>query len=379
MVVTTMHIRATKIFLVLLGLMAVGSCDMSEEPADARQTTREQRFVELALQCLHREYPNQISHQVSSAGQMAEPSELHPAFYGCFDWHSSVHGHWLLVRLLRLDSPGLDRKRIIAALEESFTDANIRGEVEYFEGEGRTAYERPYGRAWLLQLTAELREWDDDRSRHWLATLQPLEQLIVEQMMAYLPNLVYPVRSGTHGQTAFSFGLMLDYARTANRSDFAALLEEKTRAFYLQDKFCPLDYEPSGADFLSPCLMEADLVRRILRPDAFAKWLNTFLPGIPRNGRGDWLAVGVVLDPTDGHLAHLDGVNLSRAWALENVAAGLPPSDERIPALQAAARVHAEAGLASVTGEHYAGGHWLASFATYLVTGRGAPDAVSRN
>lgn len=360
--------------LILVGLFALGACGVSDEPTVTEPTSREQRFASLALQCLHQEYPNHILHHVSGPDQMGEPHQLHPAFYGCYDWHSSVHGHWLLVRLLRLEAPGLDRKKIVRSLGESFTDKNLRGEVDYFRGEGRLSYERPYGRAWFLQLVAELREWDDKRARRWLETLEPLEQLIVEQMMAFLPKLAYPVRTGIHGQTAFSFGLMLDYARTAQRKKFASLLESKTREFFLEDKFCPLDYEPSGADFLSPCLMEADLVRRILSPQEFARWLNTFLPGIPRDGRGDWLKVGVVLDPTDGHLVHLDGVNLSRAWALENIASSLPEDDARIGALQASARVHSEAGLASVTGEHYSGGHWLASFATYLITGRGAPE-----
>jgi hypothetical protein len=330
-----------------------------------------QGFASLALECIHREYPNHILHHVTGPGEMAEPSQLYPAFYGCFDWHSSVHGHWLLTRLMHLQTPGLDQQAIVAAIDKNITTENILGEVRYFSGEDRNGFERPYGRAWLLQLSAELREWDSPQAKRWLANLEPLELLLVAQTMEWLPNLNYPIRSGTHNQTGFAFGLMLDYARSANQPEFAALLEQKTRQFYLQDRDCPLAYEPSGEDFLSPCLMEADLVRRILPPKEFARWLKDFLPQIPINGSGDWLAVGVVLDPTDGKLVHLDGVNISRAWALQNIAASLPATDKRIPALLAAAEIHREAGLASVTGAHYAGGHWLASFATYLETDRG--------
>jgi hypothetical protein len=335
------------------------------------ETNYQQRFAELARACIHQQYPNHILHHVTGPGEMAEPSALHPAFYGCFDWHSSVHGHWLLVRLLHLNAPGLDRDAIISQLDSSFTQNNMAGEIAYFRGEDRSGYERPYGRAWFLQLMVELREWDSEEARGWAQTLMPLEKLIVAQTMQWLPNLNYAIRSGTHNQTGFGFGLMLDYARSSGLEEFENLLVSKIKQFYLQDTQCPLSYEPSGEDFLSPCLMEADLVRRVLSADEFSTWLSLFLPQIPTNGRDDWLEVGVVLDASDGKLVHLDGVNLSRAWALENIAATLPKGDKRIFALKGSSKVHATAGLASVTGAHYAGGHWLASFATYLVTQRG--------
>ncbi len=335
------------------------------------QNNYHRRFAELALECIQREYPNNILHHVAAAGQMAEPAQLHPAFYGCYDWHSSVHAHWLLVRLLHLQVPGLDRSRIIGALDQNVTAGNINGEVNYFTAQGRMGYERPYGRAWLLQLTAELREWGSPEAQRWLAKLLPLEQLIIEQTMAWLPNLNYAIRSGTHNQTGFAFGLMLDFARSSGNQELQRLLEQKIRRFYLADQRCPINYEPSGEDFLSPCLMEADLVRRILSAEEFAAWLQAFLPDIPDNGGGNWLAVGVVLDATDGKLVHLDGVNISRAWALQNIATSLPEGDKRRAALLAAAQIHRQAGLASVTGDHYAGGHWLASFAIYLMTERG--------
>jgi hypothetical protein len=294
-------------------------------------------------------------------------------FYGCFDWHSSVHGHWLLVRLLRTvraeQMPADLRDEITAALNRSFTAEGVAAEVVYLQAENRESFERPYGMAWFLQLTAELREWDDPQAKAWLATLLPLEAAIAAEVKSWLPKLAYAIRLGTHNQSMFAFGLMLDWARVAEDTEMAALLTERSLAFHRGDRDCPMAYEPSGEDFLSPCLMEADLMRRLLPQDEFAAWLGAFLPGIPRDGRGDWLAPGIVLDPSDGKLVHLDGVNLSRAWNLRNIADALPASDPREQVARAA-DTHAETGIASVSAEHYAGGHWLASFATYLVTGR---------
>ena len=332
------------------------------------------RFARLALDCVHREYPNKIAHVLNTEADARTPSRLYPVFYGCFDWHSAVHGHWLLLRLLRMapeaEMPDTLSGEIQAALDRSFTATGVAGEVAYLRADNRGSFERPYGMAWFLQLTAELREWDDPRARAWLETLLPLEEVIVAEIGSWLPKLAYPIRLGTHNQSMFAFGLMLDWARTAGNSAMADLLTERSLAFHREDRDCPISYEPSGEDFLSPCLMEADLMRRILPQDEFSEWLTGFLPQIPRDGSGDWLKTGIVNDPSDGKLVHLDGVNLSRAWNLRNIAAALPESDKRIPALLAAAELHAESGIASVSAEHYEGSHWLASFATYLVTGR---------
>ena len=332
------------------------------------------RFARLALDCIHREYPNKIAHVLNNDADARPPGQLYPVFYGCFDWHSAVHGHWLLVRLLRTTPEtqmphGLSGE-IEQALDRSFTSAGVAGEVTYFQDENRASFERPYGIAWFLQLTAELREWDDPRAKSWLETLVPLEEVIVTHIASWLPKLAYAIRLGTHNQSMFAFGLMLDWARAAGNRQMAELVTERSLAFHLQDRNCPLSYEPSGEDFLSPCLMEADLMRRILPQDDYPAWLEGFLPNIPRDGRGDWLAPGIVNDPSDGKLVHLDGVNLSRAWNLRNIAAALPNTDPRRPSLLAAADIHAAAGVASVSAEHYEGSHWLASFATYLVTQR---------
>ncbi len=328
------------------------------------------RFAALALACVQQEYPNKISHVLNSPDDVKAPHELTPAFYGCYDWHSSVHGHWLLARLVREFPTAPFAGDAIAALKANLTPAHIAGEVAYLNGTGRETFERPYGLAWLLQLAAELRESQTSDAAALSSTLAPLEAAVVARLKAWLAKLAYPIREGEHGQTAFAFGLILDYARGTD-SALAALVVAKLREFHLKDQGCPINYEPSGQDFLSPCLAEADAMRRVLPPGEFAAWLTRFLPRLPTTNSGAWLPIGVVTDKTDGKLAHLDGLNLSRAWMLEGIAAGLPPGDPRRRALLAAARTHAASGLAAVTGEHYAGGHWLGSFATYLTTRRG--------
>lgn len=338
---------------------------------DARPDVVTDRFATLALSCIHREYPNKISHVLNSAADAKPPHQLTPAFYGCFDWHSSVHGHWLLTRLMKLDPESPFTPAIESELAKSFTQENMAVEVAYFTAEGRNSFERPYGIAWYLQLIAELQESDHPAHKEWRETLRPLEDAIVDKVSAWLPKLAYPVRLGTHNQTAFAFGLMLDYARTVGNSVFETLISDKVLTFHSGDKYCPLDYEPSGEDFLSPCLMEADLMRRVMDQETYSAWLNEFLPMLPTDGSADWLAPAIVLDATDGKLVHLDGVNLSRAWALEGIASALPESDTRRASLQAAADVHKEHGIKSVSDSHYAGSHWLASFATYLTTKRG--------
>jgi len=346
------------------------------DSANAVDTATASHFARLALDCVHREYPNKIAHVMNGDADAGTPAQLHPVFYGCFDWHSSVHGHWMLVRWLRSGSlPDELDAEIESALARSFTAEGVAREVAYFEAENRKAYERPYGSAWLLQLMAELREWDDPRAAAWRDTLQPLEAAIVAQLKAWLPNLLYPIRLGTHNQSMFAFGLILDWAQAAGDAEMASLLWQKSRDFHLRDRDCPLAYEPSGEDFLSPCLMEADLMRRVLPAAEFPDWLRDFMPGIPTDGGSDWLLPGRVQDPTDGKLVHLDGVNLSRAWNLENIAAALPRDDPRRASLLAAAYRHAKTGIANVSAEHYEGSHWLASFATYLVTRRGVPES----
>jgi len=350
--------------------VARGAASAAAPPA-ALEEGAASRFAALALDCVHREYPNKISHVLHTDADARPPRDLTPAFYGCFDWHSSVHGHWLLARLARLHPRAPFAAAARAALARSLTPENVGGEVRYFRTAGRASFERPYGLGWLLQLAAELRAWDDPDAQAWAAALAPLEAEVALRLRAWLPKLRYPVRVGEHAQTAFALGLAWDWAGVAGDEGMRALLAERIRAYYSGDRACPLAYEPSGEDFLSPCLAEADLMRRVLAPPRFARWLDRFLPGIPRTRSGAWLAPGIVTDRSDPKLAHLDGLNLSRAWMLEGIAHGLPVGDGRVPALRAAAARHAKEALPAVTGEHYEGGHWLGSFAVYLTTSAG--------
>ena len=321
------------------------------------------RFTKLALACVHQEYPNKLAHVLNDGRDVRAPSQLTPAFYGCYDWHSAVHGHWLLARLVRLFPRAGFAAEAKKALAKSLTPKNVAAEVVYLGAKGRTSFERPYGLAWLLQLAAELRETPE--LSPLAKTLEPLEREAAARLKTWLPKLSRPIREGEHDQTAFAFGLMWDWAMVAHDEAMLALLRERIGVYYAKDVDCPLRYEPGGQDFLSPCLAEADLLRRVQSPDEYAKWLKAFLPDVSR------LQPEVVTDRADPKLAHLDGLNLSRGWMLEGIAAGLPATDVRVAGLRAAAEAHRKAGLEAVTGEHYEGGHWLGSFATYLVTGRG--------
>jgi hypothetical protein len=359
--------------LVLVSFLVIAVCAAASDKSNQFDIKSADRFARLALACVHKEYPNKISHSLNSDEDVAPPRKLTPTFYGCFDWHSSVHGHWLLVRLVRTFPEADFVQSARTALRQSLTAENLEQDAAYLRAEGRSSFERPYGLVWLLQLALELREWDDLQANEMASNLRPLEEVVLQRLNQWLPKLSNPVRIGEHDQTAFALGLMLDYARSAGNSEFAALATSKARQFYLKDRNCPLSYEPSGEDFLSPCLGEADVMRRVLPAREFAAWLRTFLPQIPSSDKRSWLQPVVSPDRSDPKLAHLDGLNLSRAWMLEGIASGLPKGDKRLPAINSATDAHRQAGLAAVTGEHYEGGHWLGSFAVYLVTQRGIP------
>jgi hypothetical protein len=355
-------------------LIATGAHAAAARPPPSLDPAAAARFAALALKCLHQEYPNHLSHTLDSAADARPPHDLTPAFFGCYDWHSDVHGHWLLVRLLRSFPDAAFAGAARAELARSLTAPNIAGEVAYLSQRDRASFERPYGLAWLLQLTAELRLWDDPDARQWSAVLQPLESEAATRLKKWLPDLHYPIRIGEHDQTAFSFGLMWDWALVAHDVQMRELLEDAARRFYLSDRSCPLDYEPSGEDFLSPCLAEADFMRRVLDQHTFAHWLGEFLPSIPTRSDTVWLPPAVVTDRSDPKLAHIDGLNLSRAWMLERIAAALGPRDRRFASLRAAAARHRDAALPAITGEHYEGGHWLGTFAVYLTTAADATE-----
>ncbi|WP_376694500.1 DUF2891 domain-containing protein [Wenzhouxiangella sp. EGI_FJ10409] len=361
-----MRIAAFLPALLLAALMTPAGA--SNGTGDALDAETAGRFAALALDCVDREYPNLVHHVMRGDDDVGPPRDLTPAFYGCFDWHSAVHGHWLLVRLTRRFPEAEFAEQARDKLAANLTEANLLAEAAYMAPPERDGFERPYGLAWLLQLATELDQWDDEQAERWREWLEPVEAIAVRRLMDWIPKLHYPIRIGEHDQTAFAFGLALDYARQVGNDSLASVITDAARDFYTDDRNCPLAYEPSGHDFLSPCLAEADLMRRILAPDEFAAWLDGFLPTI---GEAQWLPVAVVTDRSDGKLSHIDGLNLARAWMLEGIAAGLPPGDSRREPLLAAASEHADAGLSGVSDAHYAGGHWLASFAVYLLTERG--------
>jgi hypothetical protein len=337
-----------------------------------------ERIAALALAAIHREYPNHLLLLATSDDDLRPPRELTPSFYGCFGWHSAVHGHWTLARLARLQPDAAYAADARAALGRDLTAAALAAEHAFVARPERAGFERPYGLAWLLQLDAELHGWARDGDADaalWAGDLATLARLARERLAAWLPRLRWPIRSGEHAQTAFALGLALDWARSAGDAEFAELVIARARAFHLDDTDAPIEYEPSGHDFLSPALGEADLMRRVLAPGEFATWLGRFLPDVTGAPAARWLTPVRSTDPADGKLAHLDGLNLSRAWMLEGVAAALPRAHAARTPLERAASAHREAGLTALSGEEYAGTHWLGSFAAYLVTarGRGAP------
>jgi hypothetical protein len=329
-----------------------------------------ERMAQIALANLGREYPNHIQHLMDGDQDAAAPRELHPVFSGAYDWHSAVHNYWLLVRLLRLMPEGGFVESARGFVDGRLNAADVAQECRYFDGPHRASWERPYGLAWLLQLTAELKECGTPEARRWYTTLAPLEAVARERFRTWLPKLWYPIRSGEHSQSAFALGLLHDWARVSGDAPMQELVRAKGIEFHRFDVDGPLAYEPSGQDFLSPVLAEADLLRRLMPPPEFATWLGKLLPQLPHSA-SHWLDPAVSRDPTDPKLAHLDGLNLSRAWMLEGIAAGLSADDPRRAALHAAADEHAEAGLAAIREETYEGSHWLPSFAVYLLTGRG--------
>lgn len=324
-------------------------------------------FARLALKGLTKEYPNKPADVLNSDKDVKGPRARHPAFYGCFDWHSSVHGHWMLVRLLRLFPDLPEKKQIRAVLAEHLTAANLQAEADTFARPNARSFERPYGWAWLLKLAEELHGWDDPDARKWSKHLQPLADAIVARILAFFPKQTYPIRSGVHPNTAFGLSFALDYARAVGHKPLRALVEERSRTYFVRDAGIPAAWEPDGADFFSPSLLEADLMRRVLPPAEFRAWLRRFLPDLARAAPKSLFTPARVTDRSDPQLVHLDGLNLSRAWCMRSIAAALPSDDPARKVLAEAATRHLEAALRHVASGDYAGEHWLASFAVYAL------------
>lgn len=334
--------------------------------------TREEasRLATLPIKSLQREYPNKLDHVMNDEGEVLSPKELHPVFYGSYDWHSSVHGHWMLVRLLKRFPDLSEASEIRRILNEHLTPEKVAQEVAYLHQDSRASFERPYGWGWLLKLAEELHSWDDPDAQRWATNLDPLSQTIAERYLDYFPKQTYPIRSGVHSNTALGFAFALDYAREVGNKPLEDLIVERSRTYYGKDKDYPAAWEPGGDHFLSPTLTEADLMRRVLPKEEFARWLNDFLPELSEQKPEALLTPAKVADRSDPKIVHLDGLNLSRAWAMHGVADSLAADHPARAVLRESAQSHTAASLPHVTSGDYAGEHWLASFAVYLLSER---------
>ena len=371
---TTSAFLLLALLLVLCALPAQAEPEDSTEPEPGETLTvaHVTKFARVALAGITREYPNKPSQVMAGPEDVLSPRAMHPAFYGCFDWHSAVHGHWALVRLLKLHPAWTElRAEVIAALSKNLTAENLAAEAAYFDKPHNRSFERTYGWAWLLRLAQELRTWEDDLGRTWARHLAPLEARIVELAKAYLPRLTRPIRSGEHQDTAFALAFLLDYARTVQDDALETLCAERARTYFLADVAYPIRYEPSGHDFFSPGLNVADLMRRVLHGAAYATWLRAYLPGLATGALSTWAEPAVVDDVTDGKLVHLAGLDLTRGWTMRGVASALAAASPERARLEALARAHAKTGLDYVFSGDYAGEHWLGSFAVFLLTDAG--------
>ena len=344
------------------------SCRQPEQPTKYESTAprltidQANRLSQLPMKCVSKEYPNKLNQTIVAADELQSPQVLHPSFYGCFDWHSSVHGHWVLVKLLN-DFPDLANKgEIEAKLVESLSKEHIEKEAEYFSKKHERSFERTYGWAWYLKLVDEIKRSKGEKIRQMDSNLAPLTDVIVQRYIEFLPKLKYPIRTGVHPNSAFGMTFAFDYATAHGNTDLENAIRTAAKRLYGDDRDCPLAWEPSGADFLSPCFEELNLMRRVLGKEEFAQWSHGFLPQLERKDFD--LAVGEVSDRTDGQLVHLDGLNFSRAWVLYGLAKGYP---EKYGHLVVTADKHLNYSLPSVTDNNYEGEHWLASFAVYAL------------
>ena len=323
-------------------------------------------FAALALGHVTREYPNKLDHVLRGPDDVRGPRALHPIFYGSFDWHSCVHGYWLLCTLLRTFPELPEATQIEALFDAHLTPENVAGELAYISAPERAAFERPYGWAWLLMLHAELSRHATDAGRRRAEHLAPLTRAFAERFRRYLPKATYPVRAGTHANSAFALALALEYARRCRDDALFALLRDKARAWFADDADCQA-WEPGGEDFLSPALVEAECMRRVLRERDYARWLARFLPRLGHREPATLFAPATVSDRTDGRIAHLDGLNLSRAWCFRSIAHALDANDARRGPMLTAAETHLNASLPHVATD-YMGEHWLATFAVLALT-----------
>ena len=319
------------------------------------------KLIELPLSCVEIEYPYKPGHTLESKADLMEPVSIHPIFYGCFDWHSAVHAYWSMITMLK-QFPEMDKAdQVRRILREKVTSENVKIEMAFFEKTINKTFERTYGWAWLLKLTEELHNWDDPLARELEENLKSLTEIIVIRFKDFIPKLNYPIRVGEHSNTAFALAFAYDYAEVMGDEEFKKLISKRAKDFFINDENCPINWEPSGYDFLSPCLEEVDIMRRVLSASDFIAWMDSFLPELSDINYN--LKVGEVSDRTDGKLVHLDGLNFSRAWVLYGLSKQFP----KYKHLQKLANEHFSYSYPNLVGDTYEGGHWLGSFAIYAL------------
>jgi len=357
-----MSIKRIQQVLVLLSLIGMIFNTPSKGQSTIMRLDQEMasRLAKIPIACLNKEFPNKLNQVLGDPADLKNPEELHPAFYGCFDWHSSVHGHWMLIKLVKLFPDMPEKDQIFRIMDQNLSPENINSEIEYFQGEYNKTFERTYGWAWLLKLTQELNDWDHTKGRIWLKNIMPLAELIREKYIDFLPKLTYPIRTGEHPNTAFGLSLAYDYASSLNDADFKELIESRSKNYYLDDKNCPISWEPNGFDFLSPCLEEANLIQKILNKEQFQVWIADFIPDFSS------ITPAIVSDRSDPKIVHLDGLNFSRTWCLFGISNAIEESlkDELI---QKAVN-HFNASFPHLSSGNYEGEHWLTSFAILAIT-----------
>jgi hypothetical protein len=360
--------KRVAIFLIM-GIMVITGGKIFSTPANDSSLQMPEfseelalKFAEMALNCIEKEYPNKPSHVFNDEKDLKLPREQHPAFYGCFDWHSSVHGHWMLVRVLKLFPEIKIRDRMISALKRNITPENIAVEVAYLNEKSRKSFERTYGWSWLLKLTEELYTWDDPDGKAMYVIISPLADKIVLNYLNFLPKQTYPIRTGVHPNTAFGLLFAYDYGKTLNNKRLLELVVSKSREYFGNDRNCPDSWEPGGEDFFSPCLMETLLMTRVLKTEEFIKWFKKFFPDI-RNS--NLLVPAIVSDRTDGKLSHLDGLNLSRVWSFSAILKKLKKNSFLKDMIEESISLHLNTAMENIKSGHYAGEHWLGSFAVY--------------
>ena len=361
-----MLVKTSKYLIILIIIMITGCSENKVEKIENIRLNEKlaKELVSLSVKCVDKKYPYKIGYRFSDESWLKPHYELTPSFYGCWDWHSAVHGHWAMVKILKEYPEIIDRDVILSKLDKNLTKENLNKEYQFFKQDFAKGFERTYGWAWLMKLYSELVSWDNEKAQKWANNMKPLVDLLSERTVLFLDKLSSPLRPGTHANTAFSFSLMIEYSIVANDKLLFNKIKEYSIKNFLGDINCPVQYEPSGTDFLSPCLAEAALMSQILEKREFNDWLYKFLPSFDEVSFGNIINPPEVLDPEDPGIGHLIGLMFHRAWTLKDIAMKLEKNSNKNLLLKIAKK-HSEEGYNIMFESGYGGEHWLATFAIY--------------